>query len=90
MKFSATCAIARVASMLRWVGVSARASSIAAARSWGLPGSVSQPVWPGMTVSAAPPWLLAMMGRPMACASTGTRPKPSGSVEGQITTPASI
>ena len=90
MKCSATCDIARVASIARWVGVRARASSIAFASASEFPGSVNQPVWPLIIVSWAPPWLLAMMGRPMAWASTGTRPKPSGSVEGQTTTVASI
>ena len=68
---------------------SASAASSAAASAAASPGGTSQPVSPCSTVSAAPPWAVAITGRPIACASIMTRPNASGSVEACTTTSAS-
>ena len=80
----------RVARIARCDGSSASASSIACANASGSEGGTCHPVSPRNIVSRAPPWSLAMIGRPMACASTGMRPNPSGSVDADTTTVESI
>ena len=90
VKCAATCAIERVARIARWVGSRDNASFIAWASASGSAGGTSQPVCPSITVSHAPPWFVAIIGRPMAWASTGIRPKPSGSVEAETATVESI
>ncbi len=82
--------MARAAWASRSSGPSFNASATASASARASPGGTSQPVLPGSTVSRAPPWSVATTGRPIACASTTTRPKPSGEVEAETTTSASM
>jgi len=63
---------------------------IAAAIAAGSASGTSQPVSPATTVSRAPPWSVATTGRPIAWASTTTRPNPSGRFEAETTTSASM
>ncbi len=73
----------------------ARAPASASARAAALPGSTRQPVRSlggvcggASTVSGTAPRSETTTGVPMAWASTATRPKASGSVEGTVTTAA--
>ena len=89
VKWAPTCSRAATATASRVSESSASAVLSVWARALASPGGTSQPVSPGSTVSRAPPWSLAITGRPMAWASAATRPKASGSVEAETTTSAS-
>ena len=94
-KFACTNARARAARASRAAAPSDRASASASAKTAGLLGGTCHPVRrPGGTcggarlVSCSPPRSETMTGVPIACASTATRPKDSGSIEGTATTEA--
>src|SRR6185312_776421 len=73
---------ARAAAPMACLVVASHSCTIASRHAWTSPGGSSKPVCPAAIVSGMPPMSLPSTGTPAACASTETRPKVSGAIDG--------